>query len=360
MAAQWLRFGTLAMVLGTGACSSGTQAEGRPQDDGGAAESGTGADASAPELALDGATDAAGDASVSACNDFANAYCQRYQSCDSLAFALAFGDVSLCVARISPWCENQFGAPGGTLTVSAREACTGATAAQSCATFFSDNPPECSWSGTEEAGAPCAYSLQCANGFCLIPANTFCGTCLAPLQSGDSCDPNAQQCANGLVCGKVACPASGGTCPGAAQWQCVSPGAGVGEPCTNWAACAWPIICDGTQCIQPPGLGASCDPTGLCDDTQNLYCAASSDAGGRTCDKATYVPAGMACDLSASQPQLCLASASCRSVTGTPTLVGTCAAAAADGQSCANALCVPPSICVNGTCQAPAAASSCN
>lgn len=373
MAAPWLRSGIVAIALQAAACGSGGPTD-RPrtdagtseeETDAGTSEAETDADASALSAAIDGASyadanpEAEADASGSACDDFANAYCQRYQSCDSLAFALAFGDASLCVARESPWCQNQFGSAGGTLSVPSLEACTRATAAQSCATFFSENPPECSWAGTEEAGAPCAHDLQCAGGFCFVPANAFCGTCRAPLHAADPCDPEARrQCANGLVCGKVACPANGGPCTGTEQWQCVAADGGAGDPCTNWAACTWPLVCDGIHCVQPPGPGESC-PMGQCDDTQDLYCAASPDGGARTCDRATYVPAGMPCDLSASHPLLCSASATCRSVTGTPTLVGTCMAAAADGQSCLDALCVPPSICANGVCQAPALAASC-
>ena len=393
MAAPWRGSGMLAILFGTYACGSGSPAEPRTAGDdsstseaqraadasdvSSASEAETDADATAVSLASEAGTDADGseassalggagdagaepDASGSACSDFANAYCQRYQACDLLAFALGFGDAKLCVTRMSPPCENQFGAPGGTLTVSALEACTRATAAESCAAFLSgDKPPECSWNGTEEAGAPCAYNLQCAEGFCFVPANTFCGTCRAPLQPGAPCDPNARQCANGLVCGKLVCAANGAPCPGATQWQCTGADGGVGDPCPNWAACAWPLVCDGTHCIQPPGLGALCDPTGQCDDTHGLYCAASPDGGGRTCDQATYVPAGMPCDLTASSPLLCSASAVCTSFTGTPSPVGTCGPAAADGQSCADALCVRPSICADKVCLAPGPAASC-
>jgi hypothetical protein len=122
--------------------------------------------------------------------------------------------------------------------------------------------------------------------------------------------------------------------------------------------CEPPLSCVHGACASLLQEGAPCDGGG-CDIAEALYCVAKKDGGAQTCVHATFVPAGATCNSTTSPPTLCAALGSCRSVTGAAASVGTCVAAAADGQSCTNAPCLPPALCIGGTCQVPVPASSC-
>jgi hypothetical protein len=315
-------------------------------------------DSSPSDAARDTTSDsAASDDITTACAAFANVYCSKYSSCDEIEFGNYFGTLGTCEQRFEQFCPDQYSAPGTTASPSDVKACAEATSDLTCGQFLTGVlPPACQVpAGSESMGAPCEYSGQCSSGFCSV-ASGFCGTCQVGASIGQACE-SMFGCTSGLVCANTSCPIDGGPCAGALHPICFKP-RGEGGECDNNPDCEPPLICVGGACTSLLPEGSPCDGGG-CDITEALYCAAKADGGAQTCVQATFVAAGAECNSTTSPPTLCGASGSCQSVTGAAASVGTCVAAAADGQSCANAQCLPPALCISGTCQAPPPASSC-
>jgi hypothetical protein len=320
---------------------------------------------SSPSDAAGNATSdsAASDAITAACAAFANVYCSKYSSCDGTDFGEFFGSLGICEQRFEQFCPDQYSAPGTTASPSDVEACAEATSDLTCGQFLTSVqvqtfifPPACQMpAGSESTGAPCEYNAQCSSGFCSVVSG-FCGTCQIRVSIGQMCD-SMVGCANGLICANTSCPIDGGPCAGALRPICFKP-RGEGGECDTEPDCEPPLACVGRACTSVLPEGSPCDGGG-CGFTQALVCRAKEDGGPQTCVQATFAPAGAECNYTTTPPTFCGAFGSCQSVTGADANVGTCAAAAADGQSCVNALCLYPALCISGTCQAPPPASSC-
>ena len=336
---------------GAGADSGNAQVEGGVVDSSGPSDAGV-------DGAVGGDADAGDDAASRACDAYAQAYCAKLGSCEGLAFETVFGSAQACQQRVAQFCPDRFVAPGTGTTPSAMTACAAAITAQSCGAFRTGLPAACVAKGSRGAGQACRYDAQCQSSFCSVPVGSpQCGTCQPSAAEGEACDPSVANCANGLVCADSGCTSDGSPCSGTRQTICVSPRE-EGEACHVSADCVPPLRCFQDLCVMPAELGGPCTGNG-CDDTGALYCASSADGGSSTCVGASFAAVGAACNSISQSPVLCEGSGSCRSLTGTAADVGKCAAPAADGQSCIDALCVPPAACVSGICQPPVTASSC-
>jgi hypothetical protein len=318
-------------------------------------------DATTDSATSDATSDDAGSNTITAaCAASAKGYCSKYLSCNELELEYFYGSLETCEQRVEQFCPNQYSAPGTTAppSESEAEACAQATSDQTCAQFLTGVlPPAClGHAGSESTGAPCEYNGQCQSDFCSVASGSFCGTCQLAPSIGQACD-SMYGCANGLVCAYTSCPIDGGPCTDEERSICFKP-RGEGGECDNLPDCEAPLICVGRACTSLIPEGSPCDGGG-CAITEGLVCATNPDGGAQTCVQEKFAPAGAECNTTASPPTFCAASGSCRSTTGEAAVVGTCVAAAADGQSCKNALCMPPAICVSGTCQAPVPASSC-
>jgi hypothetical protein len=352
--AAWMAIGAVGCG-GTG--NTGVQAQDASTDVRGDQESVT-VDSGLSDAARDTTDDAGSNTITTACAAFANVYCSKYSSCDDGEFENYFGSLGTCEQRFEQFCPDQYSAPGTTASPSDVEACAQSTSDQTCGQFLTGVlPAACLMlAGNESTGAPCEYNGQCQSDFCSVAPGSFCGTCQLAPTIGQACD-SLFGCANGLICANTTCPIDGGSCTGAQRSICFKP-RGEGGECDNLPDCESPLICVGRACTSLLPNGSPCDGGG-CDITEGLYCVAKQDGGAQTCVQATFASAGAECNSTTTPPTLCGASGSCQSVTGATASVGTCVAAAADGQSCANALCLPPALCISGTCQAPVPASSC-
>jgi hypothetical protein len=315
-------------------------------------------DSSSQDASQDATTDSGeSDTIPGACAVYAKGFCSTYLSCEAFTFESIYGSVATCEQRVEQFCPDNFAAPGTGVTPSSLAACGLGISNQTCAQALTEYAPGCVWHGSESMGASCEYDAQCQSGFCEVASGSVCGTCQPLVSLGQACD-SAYDCANGLICATTSCPVDGGACTGTEQAICFDP-RGAGSVCDTPTDCESPLGCVKGVCASLLENGAPCDGGG-CDTLAALYCAAKLEGGAQTCVQATFAPAGAPCNSTTSPPTLCAASGSCRSTTGEAAVVGTCVAAAADGQSCANALCMPPAICVSGICQAPVPASSCN
>jgi hypothetical protein len=281
-----------------------------------------------------------GPSAEEACKSYVKAICTQTMSCGAPLIKIAYGDEASCEARLLLACTPTLQDSKTALTPSKLEACSKKFMTLTCSAIYSRQlPDECkATGGTLVDGTACGDSFQCKGGLCKKPANTVCGTCTEPGQSGAACTAD-EDCDLGLVCAGSACVAR------AAQ----------GATCDDNHPCAYGLSCSNGACQMAPGAGQSCTPTlagGNCDQSQGLFCNPSSLTAG-VCALAGYAGAGMPCGAVNGGYTLCTAASKC-SASGVMT--GTCIAPAADGAAC-NATngptCTSPALCANSVCTIP-------
>jgi hypothetical protein len=281
--------------------------------------------------------------------DVASATCGLLEKCAPALVQLEWGDAGTCTSRETAQFAGTLASTGTSDTPSQLESCAQAIANVSCDDALGRNlPPPCrAQPGTLANGAACGDDSQCTGGRCKVPSNQICGVCATLSEAGGACTVDGD-CDHGLACANKQCAAyvtAGGTCD-------------ASHPCLPSS------VCKGGTCATPDPAGASCTPTGpdTCDNLHGVFCNSQTS----TCQTIAFANAGGACGFVSSTLTLCQGGgtnviAECKGV-GVGSLTGTCQATAADGASCnttTGPFCVPPSVCVNGTC-ALDDASSCH
>jgi len=275
-----------------------------------------------------------------ACADFADAKCQKLQSCAPFLVQRDFGDLATCTARFELECPSGLAANGSTLMPGALDTCAHAFQAESCSAYLADyasndNPPACAFSGSLPLGAACADDDQCASGFCRHLASKGCGVCGTRSPVGGACGSASDCERTGLTC-------VGGSCVVMALLgEACDP---TTRPCTALLYC--PI---GGTCVGLLGQGGTCNPNvgTQCDSNRGFYCSLIS-----VCTETPISAVGDPCGSSADGAvTLCGASGFCRTDDGST--LGTCEAAAPEGAACdavAGPSCMPPAACLDGVC----------
>jgi hypothetical protein len=267
-----------------------------------------------------------------ACSDLSAAICNKLSMCAPTLVTAGYGDVPTCTTRTSITCNSALALKDTTDTPDLAENCSKAYATLSCDDAFQNNPPPACKStavGKIANGSACGTAGECASNVCQINATTGCGTCIAAVAAGGACQATTD-CNAGLVCSSAVC---------------VAP-AGSGDTCTTAAPivpCQVGLVCDGSQCQTPLVAGSACDPQkSLCDGSQGYWCTPH----GTRCVAILFAGTGQPCGYDSTTGDLtaCSAGGSCANVDA-KTLMGTCAAPAADGASCGG---------TGPSCQAPA------
>lgn len=294
-----------------------------------------------------------------ACATYAGAYCSQIQACDALGFGLRYGTAQKCIERTALFCPDEVSAPGSTLTPAMIADCANVLSGQGCFDVYTMIAALCAWHGSLMSGSACEYGSQCQSGYCHLVAGTLCGHCEAVPGVAESCDPSHPICQNGLLCADTGCsppPVDGGVCQGTRQWVCSVP-VPDGGACTTSAECMpADLACHGGSCVPATHAGDPCDYT--CATSRALDCLPSAGGTASLCTPAIFVAAGQACDVL--HGVLCAGGDRCLDATGAQAVAGTCTAPAADGAKCDSAgACLPPALCIDGTCQGSVPASSC-
>src|SRR5689334_8905386 len=108
-----------------------------------------------------------------ACQDLAQARCDKRSTCTMLAGATGpgaslvrvYGDMATCLQREQLACQNGLMAPQTGNSPTRVEACVKAFATFSCQDFFDNNPPaDCVVTGTRANVITCTFNGQCASG----------------------------------------------------------------------------------------------------------------------------------------------------------------------------------------------------
>jgi hypothetical protein len=319
----------LAFVgLACGGSSSTT-----PSQDGGTKNDGTAGDSSS------GLTNA------QACMDRATAQCALVAQCSIYDLQIRYGTQDACVSGVTQNCINSLEAPSNGNNATLTEACAKAYPTWSCQDFEDNvNPPTAcvQKSGTQAAGAACAFPGQCQSAFCAIPPTAACGTC-APLPTAGTSCAELTNCGSGLICD-------------AKSSTCVAYGA-MGASCGATAPCGFELSCVGASAKKGTmgtcqaavlTVGGTCDATQAtgpgCATSQGLTCNSMT----KQCEKATFSAGGGACGVVDDQDAYCSAGGTCSAAAG---MAGTCTAAAATGGSCGgtNGGCVTPERCIGGS-----------
>jgi hypothetical protein len=316
--------GTTLVVLAACSSSSTSNITDTGGGEGGAGEGGGGSGITATQAATDVAT----------------ALCQRYQACAPAFIQLGFGTVDLCTSREANTIAKVIGANGSTVTPDQFEACAKAIPGASCADVLGRNlPAVCKYAGTLADGMPCADDAQCMNERCKVATYQTCGTCTSPAAAGAVCAVD-DDCKNGMKCVNTACVAYGA----------------MGDTCDDTHPCNATLGCVSGKCAMPLGPGSDCSGTSKqgCDQLNGAFC----DPFNNKCVTLQYADPSATCGFSndAGTITLCKGPGSdCANITA-PTFQGTCAAAAADGTSCAidgGPTCEGPAVCQSGMCVVP-------
>jgi hypothetical protein len=271
-----------------------------------------------------------------ACGQVAQALCDALNTCAPVFVEEQYGDESTCVSRATLSCMTDQSTSGITRTADDLVACAKAATGISCADALAGNlPMACDLTpGTVTNGTACGSNLQCQSTYC-NNAGT-CGVCGPRLDAGGACT-STDGCAMGLVC---------------AGTTCVKPG-GLGDACDLPAQpCSTNLYCSSAKapgtCMARLGAGASCANNGdACDYSMGAIC--NTLANPNVCVTINIAKPGDACGLGSKT--LCVGGvAPCSNILGK----GVCANPADDGAACGgNALCIPPATCVNKLCVLP-------
>ena len=286
----------------------------------------------------------------SACGDYAKAYCDKLDACQTAPNGTGrlYGSYDNCLTRNKSLCTSRATAQGSGATAANLQACATAYPAATCAQFFL-GLPDCAPEGTLADGASCAHDAQCQSAFCQIDLGAACGTC-AQSQAGDDC--STLPCGPGFTCGTDPSPAI------------CHPLSDLNGPCNSSEAtspyCAASLVCvQGTCVLGKTSAGETCDGAAqTCADSMGLRCP------GNQCAADPFVGVGETCGAPNAEglEARCTGGSSCVGHWGAMT----CLANIQDGDACplsGGASCTPPARCVvssagatDGTCKLAEAA----
>jgi hypothetical protein len=260
------------------------------------------------------------------------AICDRRRQCFPTYIRRVFGTYDECVTRtklLNAWIVSL---QGSAYTSDALQACADAWNRASCdQATQTATLPECRVPGKKATGEPCNSAAECETYFCKQEGYA-CGTCAPEPPTGTTCSSYSD-------CGDAEWCMSDQTC---------QPPAGANQPCSASIACDGLQNCVNGVCVPRVDEGGHCDNT-------SLLCNFAGK--GLTCDAASTCVADAPLDLGAScgKPIVgyCEKEGICRS--------GRCAPGPSDDGACdgTGAVCEPPAVCVNRTCQLPTAVPRC-
>lgn len=316
-----------------------------------------------------------------ACTDYANAMCQRRDSCSTGGYlnAINYGSEAACVSATTATCNANISAKGTGQTPTNLDACATQLPSEACADYLDNNPSGVCVppAGAGDTGAPCGTASQCKSTFCATGANAVCGTCQPLPAAGALCQVNGD-CGRDADCVKAA----GSTT--LTMGKCAPWVASGGACLTGITTCGSGLACVGDdpatttmgKCqAQGSSVGAACDGSrktaANCAGALGLVCiptAKGSSVG--TCKAIALADVGQACGDIGSAPITGYASCKagdCIKASSTATM-GTCSAFIAVGSACSTdpttPSCVPQAKCVpssqggtTGTCTAATAAT---
>lgn len=321
---------------GSGGSEGGTAGvSGNSGSSGSSGNSGNAGDAgSAGNSGSSGASGSAGSAGGNnvdtACEDFANALCDRYYSCDTYWVTFSYLDSADCKTRGKAICLSESGLDGlAPDYVSQLNTCASAFSSAACNDLVS-GVQICQIQGQRPIGDPCATASQCASAYCTYSIDS-CGSCQNRVAVGQTCDPASSVCESGSICNY-------------STMQCTAYKQ-KGQSCSAAGdMCAPPSVCYSNTCVDPLTEGQSCGANAPgCDSTKGLYCNPIS----ASCEVYTIHSAGQSCtyDTNTGELSLCGADSVCNSSQ-------VCDARKQDGQACTTSTqCRVGSHCVNSTCQ---------
>jgi hypothetical protein len=291
------------------------------------------------------------DANDAACQQQADAMCNRLDACVENGTSLRYTDHGTCVARQKANCLASLAAPDTGNSAANVQTCAASILTVSCADFVNTSASFCGPpAGKRADGQPCAFSGQCLSAFCALSKSSTCGVCAHTTATGDACDQHV--CSRGQECVANACQVPGT----------------IGATCDANHPCGYQLSCvTSTASCVPAGtvVGASCESAHAtmpgCDPDSALVC----DPMNKICATSIYAGAGQPCGLVGTNIVLCHAASLCFGAQGkTP---GTCKAYALEGQACdtdAGPTCMAPARCIlsgaagtAGTCQLATAAT---
>lgn len=270
-----------------------------------------------------------------ACDDAANALCDKILECAPFYLSLSFSNRDACVARFKINCPTSFNAPGTSATPLQLSQCASAAKTALCEDILARKPPEAcrTVAGKLPDGNVCGHNGQCTNKLCRIAKGSTCGACSSLGGAGSACE-REEECDYGLDCIDKKCFARGLK----------------GASCSATAPCVGVFGCVNGICSPPLAAGAACEfkrDENPCDGAKGFYCSPRS----KTCTQISTAPPGGQCELSLQSVTVCTAGSECKIGVGATT--GPCEAAAADGAACNESTgpkCQGPARCAGGVC----------
>lgn len=283
-----------------------------------------------------------------ACDQYAKAYCSRYEACAPALMTMIYGSADMCIKRLKPVCIEALGLQGTTKTPEFASQCAAALSNYACSSLVvREYPDECKpQPGPRQEGESCGEEGQCATRYCKYEAAQGCGVCRNRASAGGICQVDSD-CNAGLACTKD------GKC---VPYGAIEAACNAGDmPCAPGLSCMGAAGTATGKCQKARSGGEECEIAATtkpgCDLLQGLYCTLTG-----ICKKAQFAGTGEACGAITGGYALCSASGKC-SPAGA---VGTCLAAAADGDACdseAGPYCMPLAQCIEKTCTPPALSS---
>src|SRR3569623_2117911 len=153
-----------------------------------------------------------------ACTVLATARCGQLETCCPAELTRRWPDASTCESREKLACMDARAAPRTAATPTSDKACADALTAETCDAFLTTAaPPDgcLPQHGPLGSGAACAFSAECATGFCSVADDALCATCAEVPAAGASCATSG--CGPTMTCVKTTM-----TCqvPGTANSAC--------------------------------------------------------------------------------------------------------------------------------------------
>jgi hypothetical protein len=274
-----------------------------------------------------------------ACDQMAQAMCNRVNDCAPPALPLYYVDMPTCLARVKLGCTKDQEDADITRTPAEIVACAQALPGATCDDLLAKMVPAACQTkpGARLNGEGCGASLQCMSAHCEVTAGT-CGTC-APQSAANGACTSDDGCVVGLVC---------------ANKKCVAPG-GVGAACSDNNPCRGNLNCNKNtsmcETLQPAGTLCGGDP-GVCDVFHGAACNVFKAQANQDCETLSVATGGNPCGIVNGGLTLCVLNNSCTALVN-----GVCPNPAMDGQTCdSNVHCIPPASCSNGLCRFPSVA----
>lgn len=289
-----------------------------------------------------GGADAAPEAMLTAaeaCDRQGRAICDALKDCAEQWMQFLYGDETTCIARTVKACTEDQAAPGVTRTIAEIATCADDVTKATCANLRAARyPASCGVKpGTRMNTVDCGSNWQCQSSYC-AKRDTNCGMCAARAAAGEACTVD-DGCLDGMKCANNKCAV-----PGDEGATCKDPD----QPCRADLYCP-----SAGKCTPKLGANGTCSDAFFtaCDVTQGYLCNLF------TCQQVRVAKTGEACGGGSST--VCMGLNPC---TGEMSNVpGVCAGPAADDAACGSGgdqqKCLPPAVCVSGTCRFPSGAS---